>query len=74
MLLFSHSAPGGFHLGILPAAGLREAAGLRVAACFDVQPVEDDAGLLEAGLAVGGVVTGVEAAVRRNSTHSNVKL
>lgn len=68
MLLFSHSAPGGFHLGILPAAGLREAA------CFDVQPVEDDAGLLEAGLAVGGVVTGVEAAVRRNSTHSNVEL
>lgn len=55
-----HTAPGGFHLGILPPAGLREDAG------FDVETVEDDEGLLGAHLAVGGLLTGVEAVVRQH--------
>lgn len=50
--------PGGVHLGTLPAAGLREDAGL------GVETTEDRAGLLGASLAVGGLLTGVEAAGR----------
>lgn len=46
--------PGGFHFGILPPAGLRDAADL------DEQTVEE--GLLGAGVADGGLLTGVETA------------
>ena len=52
-------SPGGFHFGILPPAGLRGNAGL------DVETVEVEAGRLGATLAVGGLLTGVEAAVRQ---------
>lgn len=47
-------------MGILPPAGLREDAG------FDVETVEDDEVFLGANLAVGGLLTGVEAAIRQN--------
>lgn len=43
-------------MGTLPAAGLREDAGL------GVETTEDRAGLLGASLAAGGLLTGVEAA------------
>lgn len=36
-----------------------------------MEAVEDDAGLLGASLAVGGLLTGVEAAVRQRSSHNN---
>lgn len=52
------SGPGGVHLGTLPAAGLREDAGL------GVETTEDRAGLLGASLAAGGLLTGVEAVGR----------
>lgn len=42
-------------MGILPPVGLMETAGL------DMGTVEDAAGLLAASLAVGGLLTGVEA-------------
>lgn len=52
-------------MGILPPAGLRDNAG------FDVETVENEAGPLGASLAVGGLLTGVEAAVRQSSSHDN---
>ncbi len=52
-------------MGGLPPAGLGENAG------FDVDTVEDEAGLLGAGLAAGGLLTGVEAAVRQSSSHNS---
>lgn len=52
-------------MGTLPPAGLRENAG------FDVETVGDEAGLLGAGLAVGGLLTGVGAAARQSSSHKN---
>lgn len=63
--LFFHTAPGGFHLGILPPAGLSGTAGL------GVEPAEDKAGLLGAGLAAGGLLPGVEAAVKQSSHNIN---
>lgn len=64
MVSFSCSGPGGVHLGILPAAGLREDAGL------DVETMEDKGGLFGASLAVGGLLTGVEAADRQVEVHN----
>lgn len=64
----THTEPGGVHLGILPPAGLRENAG------FDVETVEDEACLLGASLAVGGLLTGVEAAVRQSHSLNNDQL
>lgn len=58
----THTEPGGVHLGILPPAGLKENAG------FGVEIEEDEAGLLGASLAVGGLLTEAEAAVRRTIT------
>lgn len=51
-----NTVPGGFHFGILPPAGLRDTANL------DEETVEDEAGLLGASLAAGGLLTGVETA------------
>lgn len=47
-------------MGILPPAGLTENAG------FDVSTVEDTTGLLGATLPVGGLLTGVAAAVTQS--------
>lgn len=63
LLLFINTVPGGFHLGILPPAGLRDTAGL------DVGAMEDEGGLLGAGLTVGGPLCGVEAAVKQSNCH-----
>lgn len=62
LLLMTCTAPGGFHLGILPPAGLREDAGVAV------ETAENEAGLLGASLAVGGLLTGVVAAVGQSSS------
>lgn len=56
--------PGGVHFGILPPAGL----GVNVG--FDVETVEEEAGLFGASLAVGGLLTGVVAAVRQRRCHN----
>lgn len=50
-----NSVPGGFHFGILPPAGLSDTD-------LDAEIVEDEAGLLGASLAAGGLLTGVETA------------
>lgn len=63
--IYVHCAPGGVHFGILPPVGLRENAG------FDVETVEDEAGLLGGSLAVGGLLIGVEAAVRQSRFQNN---
>lgn len=52
-------------MGILPAAGLREDAGL------DVGTTADKGGLFGASLAVGGLLTGVEAAGRQVEVHNH---
>lgn len=52
-------------MGILPPVGLRENAG------FEVETVEDEAGLLGASLVVGGLLTGVLAAVRQSRSLTN---
>lgn len=57
--------PGGFHLGTLPPAGLRDTAALGAGA------EQEDAGLLAAALAAGGLRTGVEAAVKQSRCHDN---
>lgn len=49
-----NTVPGGFHFG-MPPAGLRDTADLD-------ETVEDEAGLLGASLAAGGLLTGVETA------------
>lgn len=68
LLSFTHTAPGGVHLDILPPAGLREEAGLVE------ETKEDEAGLLDATLAVVGLLTGVEAAVRQIHSFNNDKI
>lgn len=55
-------SPGGVHFGTLPPAGLR------------AEAVVDGAGLMGADLADGGVLTGVETAVRQNYLHMNKKV
>lgn len=64
----TYTAPGGVHLGILPPAGLKENAG------FDVETAEEEAGLLGASLAVGGLLTEAEAAVRQSCFLNNYQL
>lgn len=64
----THTEPGGVHLGILPPAGLKENAG------FDVETVKDEAGLLGASLAVGGLLTEAEAAMRQSCSLNNYQL
>lgn len=48
-----NTIPGGFHFGILLPAGLRDTVAL------GVETVENEAGLLGASLAAGGLLTGV---------------
>lgn len=54
-----YTIPGGFHFGSLPPDGLRDTAAL------EEEMVEEGAAFLDAGLAGGGLLTGVEAAKRK---------
>lgn len=66
--LFSCTVPGGVHFGVLPPAGL----GVNVG--FDVETVEEEAGLFGASLALGGLLTGVVTAVRQRRPHNNYQM
>ena len=68
LLSFTHTAPGGVHLDILPPAEFGEEAGLVE------ETMEEEAGLLDATLAVVGLLTGVEAAVRQIHSFNDDKI